>query len=319
MSKDLFNRYVWFLDTIKRRGRISRRELSERWQQSGISDGAPLCRRTLSNYRAAIEELFHVRIACDPATYEYYIADEDEHNRSVTDWLLNTKAVNEALTAASDIADRIFADDIPSAREHLGTVIEAIRQSRRISFDYHNYARSRPTRAVVYEPYFLKAFKQRWYVIGQNVTERKIKTYALDRMSAVTHRQETFQMPATFSPAEYLRDAFGIVVTQNQPKRIAIRTDHRQANYFRDLPLHHSQQESVHDGFSIFYYNMRITDDLVNELLSYGPRITVLEPPELRAALITSMRSALDLYKDTERTTFTSTTATPPTGHKSLK
>lgn len=64
---------------------------------------------------------------------------------------------------------------------------------------------------------------------------------------------------------------------------------------------------------------MRITDDLVNELLSYGPRITVLEPPELRAALITSMRSALDLYKDTERTTFTSTTATPPTGHKSLK
>lgn len=319
MSKDSFNRYIWFLDTIKRRGRISRRELDERWRESGLGDGTSLCRRTLYNYRNAIEEIFNIRIVCDPATYEYYIAEEDEHNRSITDWLLNTKAVNEMLRSAGDVSSRIFVDDVPSAREHLGTVIEALRQNRRIVFDYHNYSRSRPTRGIVYEPYFLKIFKQRWYVIGRNVGERKVKTYALDRMSEVTHDAETFEMPAGFDPAEYFRDSFGIVVTHNEVKRIAIRTDHRNAKYFRDLPLHHSQDEAFHDGFSIFYYRMRITDDLITELLSYGPRITVLEPPELRAALVTSMQSALENYRQSESTTVYPSTPQKKPLHKALK
>lgn len=58
----------------------------------------------------------------------------------------------------------------------------------------------------------------------------------------------------------------------------------------------------MHDGFSLFYYTMRISDDLVTELLSYGPRITVLGPPELRTAMATAMRQALEGYTDVPRT-----------------
>ncbi len=54
MPKDLYSRYVWLVDTIKRRGRITRHELEERWENSGFADGAPLCRRTLYNYRSNI-------------------------------------------------------------------------------------------------------------------------------------------------------------------------------------------------------------------------------------------------------------------------
>lgn len=302
MPKDLYSRYVWLVDTIKRRGRITRHELEERWENSGFADGAPLCRRTLYNYRRSIEELFNITIECDPATYEYYIKEKDDHHSSITDWLLNTKAVNDTLAGARDIADRIFVDDVPSAREFLGIVIDAIRQGQRLVFDYHNYARSRPTKGVSYEPYFLKLFRQRWYVVGRSVADARIKTYALDRMKNVRHGSETFVMPANIDPATYFKDAFGIVVTQNTPKRIALRADHRHANYLRDLPLHPSQEEVVHDGFSIFYYHMRITNDLVTEILSHGPRVTVLEPPELRVMITTEMRNALDNYEATSKT-----------------
>lgn len=296
MGRDLYSKCVWMVDTIKRRGRITRRELGERWQASPVSEGQPLCRRTFYNYRNAISELFHITIDYDPKTFEYFISDVNEHDRSVTDWLLNTQAVNDVLNGARDISDRIFVDDIPSAREFLGVVIDAIRQGRRIIFDYHNYARSRPTHGVAYEPYFLKLFRQRWYVVGRAVADNKIKTYALDRMSKVRQADQTFRMPAGFDPAEYFRDAFGIVVTQNEPRRIALRADHRNANYLRDLPLHHSQEEVVHDGFSIFYYRMRLTQDLLTEILSYGSRIAVLEPPELKAMVATELRNALQHY-----------------------
>lgn len=301
MANSLYSRYVWLIDTIRRRRRITRSELDRAWRQTSFGNGNPLCRRTLYNYRNAIAELFGINIQVDASTYEYYIAEEDENNRSVTNWLLNTGAVNDALAGARDISDRIFVDDIPSAREHLGTVIQAIRQSLRLTFDYQNYSRSRPTQGIVYEPYFLKIFKLRWYVVGRNVRENKIKTYALDRMRDAALGQP-FAMPDDLRPDEYFRDSFGIVVTQSPAKRIAIRADHRNANYLRGLPLHRSQQEVVHDGFSIFYYKMRITDDLVQELLGYGPRLTVLEPPELRAIITSNMRESLKNYEETSRT-----------------
>jgi predicted DNA-binding transcriptional regulator YafY len=53
----------------------------------------------------------------------------------------------------------------------------------------------------------------------------------------------------------------------------------------------------VHDGFSIFYYQMRITDDLVAELLSYGSRLQVISPPELKAMLVGEYTKALSLYE----------------------
>lgn len=287
------------VDTIRRRGRITRAELQERWAASGLSDGTPMCRRTIYNYREAIENLFGIKIECDRKTYEYYIDSGQGVGTaagSMADWLLNAQAVNDALADARDISDRIFVEDVPSAREHLATIIGAIRQNRRITFDYHNYARSRPTRGVALEPYVLRIHRQRWYVVGRNVHDNRLKTYALDRMRTVTHAAQTFGMPAGFTAEQYFKDAFGIVVTGTKPRRVALRADHRNAHYLRDLPLHPSQTEAVHDGFSIFYYNMRITDDLVTELLSYGPRLTVIEPPELRTMMTTALRTALDAY-----------------------
>lgn len=299
MSKNLFNRYVWMVDTIRRRGRITRDELAARWAESALNDtGQPLTRRTMFNYRRAIEEVFGLTIECDRATYEYYIANEDERSQAVTDWLLNTASVNEALSNARDVSGLIFLENAPSAREWLVPVIDALRQKQRIQFDYHNYNRSRPSKGVQLEPYFLKYFKQRWYVVGRHVQENKLKTYALDRVSALVHRQESFEMPATFDPDTYFKDAFGIVVPPTEPRRIALRTDHRTAQYLRALPLHPSQNEVVHDKFSIFYYRMLVTEDLVSELLSYGPRITVLEPPELRASMIAMHRQALAQYTE---------------------
>ncbi|MGM9827856.1 MAG: helix-turn-helix transcriptional regulator [Muribaculaceae bacterium] len=296
MSKDLFNRYIWMVETIRRRGRITRAELDSRWRESEFNDGTPLCRRTLYNYRNAIAEVFNIRINVDKRTYEYYIEENESAANSVSNWMLNARALADTLTAAQDVAGRIMLEDIPSARENLGTAISAIRQRRCLRFDYYSYTRTKPTRGVVVETYFLRVFKQRWYVVGLNVNDRKIKTYALDRMKNLTVTDREYNPDDAVGPEEYFRDAFGIVVTKGAPKRVAVRTDAHTAHYLRDLPLHPSQQEMLHDGFSIFYYNMLISDELVDEIVSYGPRMTVLEPPELRTMVIAAHREALDNY-----------------------
>lgn len=297
MPKNLFTRYIWIIDTIKRYGKITREELNRLWMLSPYGNGEPLARRTFYNYRAAIEDLFKISIECDSSTFEYYIDEPDNQSQSVTDWMLNSAAMSDLLTDARDISSRIFLEDIPSSRTHLSTIIKAIKASNPVKFTYQPFNRLNATHGIVLEPYFLKLFKQRWYVTGYVSSDDKIKTYALDRMHNVKALREQFVMPEDFEPSEFIRDAFGIVFSQGEVKQVAIKTDSRQAKYFRALPLHHSQSEMLHDAYSIFYYKLKLTPDFVQELLSYGPRITVISPPELRAMMVENISESLKNYE----------------------
>ena len=298
MIRNLINRYVWLVDTIGRYGRITLKDLNKVWLSSQISDGRPLARRTFFHYRDAIEEMFDIDIKCDRATFEYYIDDSgSENNARLRSWLMDSVSMSGMLSSAHDISGRIMLENVPSAREHLPVIIDALKQNRRIRFSYKSYTRSLPTDGIVLEPYFVKIFKQLWYVIGRNVKEGKIKTYSLDRISNLNLMQDSFAMPEDVKPLEFFKDCFGIITNSNRPKRIVLRVEPTQAKYFRALPLHSSQQEEVHDHYSIFSYRMRITYDLKEEIMSHGASIEVLEPEELKVLIRTELENALSQYK----------------------
>ena len=102
----------------------------------------------------------------------------------------------------------------------------------------------------------------------------------------------------SFDATEYFSYSFGIVADEGDVKSIDLKVEPVQAKYFRTLPLHHSQEEFVHDRYSVFRYHMRLTRDFVSELLSYGPRVEVLAPPELRLMVMEQLRLTLNLYGD---------------------
>ena len=298
MARNLINRYVWLVDTISRYGRITLKDLNEAWLRSDISEGKPLARRTFFHYRDAVEEMFDINIQCDKSTFEYYIDDTGGENKArLRSWVVDSVSMSGTLSSAQDISGRIMLENVPSAREHLPVIIDALKQNRRIRFSYKSYTRSKPTDGIVLEPYFVKIFKQLWYVIGMNVKDRQIKTYALDRISSLNILQDTFDMPQEVNPSEFFKDCFGIITNRNNAKRIVLRVEPTQAKYFRALPLHSSQQEEVHDNYSIFTYRMRITYDLKEELMSHGASIEVLAPQELKTLIRTELEQALKNYQ----------------------
>ncbi|MDE7146032.1 MAG: WYL domain-containing protein [Duncaniella sp.] len=296
MSRNLLGRYIWIIDTIRRYGAITREKLNDLWMLSSLSDGTPMPRRTFYNYRAAIEDLFNINIECNPSTYEYYIDAGDDRRESLTDWLLNSAAMSNVLSSVSDVSDRIFLEDVPSARIYLSQVISALRDRHPIRFTYRPYTRTNPSRDVVIEPYFLKIFRQRWDITGRNTRDGLIKTYALDRMEEVRIEESVFDSDSSFDIDCYVRDTFGIVFSHGEPKEVVLRADARQSKYLRTLPLHHSQREVLHDDYSLFYYRLRLTPDFVQEILSRGPSVRVVSPPELRAMVVTSLKDSLRLY-----------------------
>lgn len=298
MAGSLINKYIWLIDLIKRRGRITREEVNRAWINSSFSRGEEMSRRTFLNYRNGAEEMFKVTIGYDASTYEYYIDEShsQESEARVRDWLLDSMALNGMMRDSQDIANLIMVENVPSAREHLPVIVDSLRQGKRVEFLYQSYDRIQAHK-VVLEPYFLRIFKQLWYVIGLDTKDNKIKTYALDRMSKLHITDVDYAIPEGFSGEQYFANSFGITTSQGEAKNITLRVKPKQAKYFRALPLHHSQTEEVHEQYSLFHYKMYITYDLTQQLLSYGPEIEVIEPRELKVTIIEKLKSTLEQYK----------------------
>lgn len=298
MARNTIAKYIWVVDTIERYGAITRERLSELWMQSDFGNGEPLPRRTFYNFRNGIADTLGIDIEFNQSTYEYYIANDGTDSASKRQqWLLDSMSISGMITSSNDLSSRIQLEYVPSAREFLPVIIDAMRQNNCIKFAYKSYRRVNPQSGIVIEPYFVKIFKQLWYVIGYNVADKKIKTYSLDRMKDVIIMDNKFELPEGFKPEEFFADCYGITTNQDEPKRIVIKAESTQAKYLRALPLHPSQQEELHDNYSIFTYNMRNTYDLRERLLSHGSSIEVLQPPELKAQIVNELKKSLENYK----------------------
>lgn len=299
MAKELFNRYVWLIDLLQRYGRLTRREIDELWMRSEYSEGKPMARRTFMNYRQAIQEMFDVNIECDPSTYEYYIEDPEAlEGNGARVWALNTLSVNTLLNESQELRDRIVLENIPSGQKFLRQVFEAMKESRMVWLSYHSFRRITGSRTLV-APYFVKLFRQRWYVVGLSAGERRIKTYALDRVTSLELSDRTFVYPEGFEPADYFKDCFGITYGEQSAEEVVLRVSALQANYLRTLPLHESQVESERgDSHSVFRYRLKITPDLVQELyaLSFW-QAEVLAPQSLREAVAARLAESLAGYR----------------------
>ena len=169
MTKDLFNRYIWLVDTIYRAGRISFEEINQRWRNSGMSNGEDMALRTFHHHRHAIEEIFDINIECDKRNgYCYYIENADDIEKGgIRNWLLNTFAVNNLINESHHLKHRILFEQIPSCQKFLTPIIEAMRDSTVITITYQSFWKEHPNTFVL-EPYCVKIFKQRWYMLANN-------------------------------------------------------------------------------------------------------------------------------------------------------
>ncbi|MCM1320466.1 MAG: WYL domain-containing protein, partial [Muribaculaceae bacterium] len=244
-----------------------------------------------------IEQHFGVTIKCNSA-YEYYIdASETMQDEAFRSWVLDSYALRTVLTDNKDISSRIHVEAVPSARDYLSPVLSAIRESHRVMFSYAPFNRSGSDDDILFEPYFVKLFDRRWYMVGRRVADSALRTYALDRITVLRVTPERFNMPETPTAGEYFSELFGITQSGAEAVEIKLRVEAGYARYLRALAMHESQKEEVFDTFSIFNYRMKLTPDLVRHILSLGASVTVLAPKELRAMVVSELNNTIKNYE----------------------
>ena len=300
MAKDLFNRYIWLVDVIYRTQKITFEEINERWMRTEMSNGEEIPLRTFHNWRKAIEEIFDINIECNKrGGYYYYIENADDMEKGgVRNWLLNTFAVNNLINESHHLKQRILFEEIPSGRKFLTPIIEAMRDNLVLHFSYQSYWWNEP-KEIEAEPYCVKVFKLRWYVVAYNRLKKGLRIYALDRICELQISETLFKYPKDFDPEAYFDASFGIIVDEEYDiETVRIKVYNNQDKYLQALPLHHTQKEvETTECYSVFEYFLRPTYDFQQELLSHGSSIEVLSPLWLRDEFKEQTKQMQEIYQ----------------------
>ena len=297
----LFNCYIWLLNTIAR-GPISRAAIGEKWAHSSVNEYKQdyLPESNFHRWKSTVEMLFDVHIKCN-AYNEYYIEEAaDLRGSDLRMRALNLMSVNNLLKDSEELSDRILFEPVPSGEKFLTPIIEAMRDKTAIEMTYQSFTRQKPATFIV-EPYCLKVFKQRWYMLAYSPGLDKAMIYSLDRVHAIEPTKQKYKLPKGFNAEEYFKNTYGVTGMDEEPEVIEICIDAMQANYLRTLPLHSSQEEiERNDDYSIFRFHTFPSYEFLQELRKYGSDVEVISPESVRAEFREDTESLYRIYKQME-------------------
>lgn len=290
-KSNIFLRYVRLINLVSRRGNISFEEIQSEWLRMFDLE---LPRRTFVRHREAIADIFGIEIKCRKSDNTYYI-HTDGLNRDDDEviHLANILSANRLISNSKQLAARVIHEYTPSGDRFLEPIIEAMKEGWVIYISYCKFGTKNPE-SIRIEPYCVKCYQRRWYLLGRRCDNRELREYALDRITDMDLSHARFSLPDDFNPAEVYSDVIGVTYFDVPDRqKVLIKTTEEQRDYFRTLPLHSSQKE-IEPG--LFELNIRPGYDFIQELRRHGDKIEVIAPQWLRYRIKQDAEEVATLY-----------------------
>lgn len=182
--------------------------------------------------------------------------------------------------------------------EHIETLYQAIIGKCAVRITYQSF-KAREASAFNFHPYYLKEYRNRWFVLGLKSKGTPILTLALDRIVSIGDCHVTYVPKKDFNLAAYLNDVVGVTVNPGGEKeRVVLLANHETAPYILTKPLHHSQQviERTPAGVTVSL-DVQLNFELEREILGFGDHVKVLAPERLKRRIRNILSDALDQYR----------------------
>jgi len=253
-------------------------------------------KRTFQRDLEDIRSIYNIDIQYDAAKGGYFI-DYDEDS-ALQERIFEAYDTFNALNLTDRLSQHIhFEKRKPQGTENLYGLLHAIKNRKQIKFTHQKYWDNNPTERLA-EPYALKEFKNRWYVLANDLKDNRIKSFALDRLTNLEITNKSFVANQDFDVNQHYKNCFGIVSPNGKnPVNIELSIETNQAKYLKSLPLHETQRiVSENENETILSLNIVVTEDFIMEILSHGNRIKVLKPKSLINEVKSHYKSALSQY-----------------------
>ncbi len=238
-------------------------------------------KRTLQRDIREIRAIFGIDICYSRAEKGYFIDTEISENLSFNE-MLETYDVLQLFKTQQRTKEYLFFEQKqPKGTTYLNGILYAIEHRKKLKINYEKFLEAYVSERVIL-PYALKERNNRWYVIAKN-EQQQLRTFALDRFRSFKVLENHFVYPTDLDIDKLYEFNYGISIDKDlSVKKIVFKTNIIQAKYLNSLPLHHTQKTEKETEDEVqFSVQLKLGDELIYKLLSFGERITVLEPQEL--------------------------------------
>jgi proteasome accessory factor C len=180
-----------------------------------------------------------------------------------------------------DAGDAVTASvPVPPGRlEHLRAFREAQREHLKVRLRYRGSGDRDPSQRVVC-PYAIVFASGMWYTVAHCESSDGVRFFRLDRVEDVQVLDARFAPAAPASLEEIVRD--GRAFRSDAAGTLTLRYSARVARWIAER----EGKPLSEDGTLTVEHPLADTDWAVRHVLQYGPEVTVLEPDEVRLAVV---------------------------------
>jgi predicted DNA-binding transcriptional regulator YafY len=208
-------------------------------------------------------------------------------------------------------ADRLrsrFLVDLPAwyadseASPLLAKLADAMLSGRKVRIRYRRWEEPREVSRTV-EPYGLVVKNGVWYLVAASSPGRSVpRTYRVSNVIELSPADGTFECPADFDLAAYWRDS----LTDFDRRRISgmarLRLSPSLTSRLADVgdtSLRHAAANGRldEDGSLVITIPIESPQWAASQLIRHGPDIEVIDPPEVRAAIVSLAESVLQRHE----------------------
>lgn len=180
--------------------------------------------------------------------------------------------------------------------EFLQPLFRSCSEKRVVKIKYMKF-KAEVASEYVFEPYILKEYRNRWYVIGRDARSEKTRTFGLDRIVKIEELPERRDKEMTFDAQHFFKHAIGITVTSESAEEVVLVFSETFAPYILTQPIHNSQKTKwLKSGELEVTICVQITVELVATILGYGREAKVVIPNELKQRVKQELSMCLEKY-----------------------
>lgn len=190
-----------------------------------------------------------------------------------------------------------YSDNIDYAGYNLiSPLFEAITNQTVLKINYHPFNKNIET--YVFHPQYLKQYNNRWFLFGYNQTYEVQKwNLALDRIKDFSQVNEKY-LKSDIDWNDHFENMIGVTVPLNKEvEEVELVFSKEQAPYVQTKPLHPSQKSKIINDIELLVkLKLVVNYELEMKLLSFGDKVTVIKPVELKNRIKERLSQALNNY-----------------------
>ena len=182
--------------------------------------------------------------------------------------------------------------------DHMGELFNAISYRKVLNIKYKPFQSPQPY-VYLLQPYYLKQYNSRWFLLGYNPEMAKVTILALDRIEMVEETGAYYTSDKNLSFQEYFEDIVGVSRPENgEVVTVKLLITTGLAPYIQTKPIHGSQKRISQDDRGLVISLKVIPNfELEQLILSHGEKVQVLAPESFREKIRSRLETALNHYR----------------------